>query len=77
MIFIINPSVNGFNFYSIYALIAVFLITLRDLITRNYLLKFIRYYQQFLHHLGFVVFDYFDDQYAFAATDIKIVFLYC
>ena len=35
MIFIINPSVNGFNVYSIYALIAVFLITLRDLITRK------------------------------------------
>jgi len=35
VIFIINPSVNGFNVYSIYALIAVFLITLRDLITRK------------------------------------------
>ena len=35
VIFIINPSVNGFNIYSIYALIAVFLITLRDLITRK------------------------------------------
>ena len=35
VIFIINPSVDGFNIYSIYALIAVFLITLRDLITRK------------------------------------------
>ena len=35
MILIINPSVNGFNIYSSYALIAVVLITLRDLITRR------------------------------------------
>ena len=34
-ILIINPSVNGFNIYSSYALIAVVLITLRDLITRR------------------------------------------
>tara|TARA_Y100001954_G_scaffold236278_1_gene296373 strand:- start:130 stop:960 length:831 start_codon:yes stop_codon:yes gene_type:complete len=32
---IINPKANGFNIYAIYALIAVFLITLRDLITRK------------------------------------------
>ena len=32
---IINPTANGFNMYAIYALIAVFLITLRDLITRK------------------------------------------
>ena len=32
---IINPTANGFNIYAIYALIAVFLITLRDLITRK------------------------------------------
>ena len=35
VILIINPSVNGFNIYSSYALIAVVLITLRDLITRR------------------------------------------
>ena len=35
VLFIIKPSVNGFNVYSFYALIAVFLITLRDLITRK------------------------------------------
>ena len=32
---IINPTADGFNMYAIYALIAVFLITLRDLITRK------------------------------------------
>ena len=32
---IINPSADGFNLYAIYALIAVFLITIRDLITRK------------------------------------------
>ena len=35
VLLIIKPSVNGFNVYSFYALIAVFLITLRDLITRK------------------------------------------
>ena len=35
VLFIIKPSMNGFNVYSFYALIAVFLITLRDLITRK------------------------------------------
>jgi len=35
VLFIIKPSVNGFNVYSFYALIAVFLITLRDLLTRK------------------------------------------
>jgi S-adenosylmethionine uptake transporter len=35
VILIINPSVNGFNIYSSYALIAVVLITLRDLLTRR------------------------------------------
>ena len=32
---IINPSRDGFNLYAVYALIAVFLITIRDLITRK------------------------------------------
>ena len=32
---IINPAADGFNWYAIYALIAVFLITMRDLITRK------------------------------------------
>ena len=35
VILIINPSADGFNLYAIYALIAVFLITIRDLITRK------------------------------------------
>ena len=35
VILIINPSVDGFNFYAFYALIAVLLITVRDLITRK------------------------------------------
>ena len=35
VILIINPTADGFNIYAIYALIAVFLITLRDLITRK------------------------------------------
>ena len=35
VVLIINPSVDGFNLYAIYALIAVFLITIRDLITRK------------------------------------------
>jgi S-adenosylmethionine uptake transporter len=35
VILIINPSADGFNVYAIYALIAVFLITIRDLITRK------------------------------------------
>ena len=35
VILIINPSADGFNLYSGYALIAVILITLRDLITRK------------------------------------------
>ncbi len=35
VILIINPSADGFNLYAIYALIAVFLITIRDLITRQ------------------------------------------
>ena len=35
VILIINPSADGFNLYAIYALIAVFLITTRDLITRK------------------------------------------
>ena len=32
---IINPSADGFNLYAVYALIAVVLITIRDLITRK------------------------------------------
>ena len=35
VILIINPSADGFNLYAIYALIAVVLITTRDLITRK------------------------------------------
>ena len=35
VVLIINPSTDGFNLYAIYALIAVFLITIRDLITRK------------------------------------------
>ena len=35
VILIINPSTDGFNFYAFYALIAVVLITIRDLITRK------------------------------------------
>ncbi len=35
VILIINPSTDGFNLYAIYALIAVVLITTRDLITRK------------------------------------------
>ena len=35
VILIINPSADGFNWYAIYALIAVVLITIRDLITRK------------------------------------------
>ena len=35
VILIINPSADGFNLYAIYALIAVILITTRDLITRK------------------------------------------
>jgi S-adenosylmethionine uptake transporter len=35
VILIINPSRDGFNLYAVYALIAVFLITIRDLITRK------------------------------------------
>ena len=35
VILIINPSANGFNLYAVYALVAVFLITIRDLITRK------------------------------------------
>ena len=35
VVLIINPSADGFNLYAIYALIAVFLITMRDLITRK------------------------------------------
>lgn len=35
VILIINPSTDGFNFYAFYALIAVLLITVRDLITRK------------------------------------------
>ena len=35
VILIINPSVDGFNVYAVYALIAVLLITVRDLITRK------------------------------------------
>ena len=35
VVLIINPSADGFNLYAIYALIAVFLITIRDLITRK------------------------------------------
>ena len=35
VILIINPSADGFNLYAIYALFAVFLITIRDLITRK------------------------------------------
>ena len=35
VILIISPSTDGFNLYAIYALIAVFLITTRDLITRK------------------------------------------
>ncbi len=35
VILIINPSSDGFNWYSIYALIAVASITLRDLLTRK------------------------------------------
>ena len=35
VILIINPSADGFNLYAAYALIAVVLITIRDLITRK------------------------------------------
>ena len=35
VVLIINPSADGFNLYATYALIAVFLITIRDLITRK------------------------------------------
>ena len=35
VILIINPSADGFNVYAVYALIAVLLITVRDLITRK------------------------------------------
>ena len=35
VVLIINPSTDGFNLYAIYALLAVFLITTRDLITRK------------------------------------------
>ena len=35
VLLIINPLVDGFNLYAIYALVAVFLITIRDLITRK------------------------------------------
>ena len=35
VVLIINPSADGFNLYAIYALVAVFLITIRDLITRK------------------------------------------
>ena len=35
VVLIINPSADGFNLYAVYALIAVFLITIRDLITRK------------------------------------------
>ena len=35
VILIINPSADGFNLYAVYALIAVVLITIRDLITRK------------------------------------------
>ena len=35
VVLIINPSADGFNLYAIYALIAVLLITIRDLITRK------------------------------------------
>ena len=35
VVLIINPSANGFNLYAVYALIAVILITIRDLITRK------------------------------------------
>ena len=35
VVLIINPSADGFNLYAVYALIAVFLITMRDLITRK------------------------------------------
>ena len=35
VVLIINPSTDGFNFYAFYALIAVLLITVRDLITRK------------------------------------------
>ena len=35
VILIINPSADGFNLYALYALISVFLITIRDLITRK------------------------------------------
>jgi S-adenosylmethionine uptake transporter len=35
VILIINPSRDGFNLYAVYALIAVVLITIRDLITRK------------------------------------------
>ena len=35
VILIINPSRDGFNLYAVYALIAVFLITVRDLVTRK------------------------------------------
>ena len=35
VVLIINPSADGFNLHAVYALIAVFLITIRDLITRK------------------------------------------
>jgi len=35
VVLIINPSADGFNLYAVYALIAVVLITVRDLITRK------------------------------------------
>ena len=39
VILIINPSADGFNLYALYALISVFLITIRDLITRKLSIK--------------------------------------
>ena len=35
VVLIINPSGDGFNWYALYALFAVFLITMRDLITKK------------------------------------------
>ena len=42
VILIINPSSDGFNWYSVYALIAVASITLRDLLTRKYKPRIVR-----------------------------------
>ena len=39
VILIINPSADSFNLYALYALISVFLITIRDLITRKLSIK--------------------------------------